>query len=498
MKKQLFIISFIFSIIHTLYGQPAYYYNLTKTNSLNTVSNIKNPRFIDTRNYYDAFGFVERTGVNRATYFRRIGATHLTGGNAYMSNYYINSDLWADTICIDRGTPDVRDIWGGRLDNDSIVLFMGRSLNGIGGSSPSNWSIDLYMMRGDTNGNFGSHIPFNFGSYPQLQRCYFFGHTAKGAAPGEYYIELYEVNVDTGNLSHKIIACVATTDYFRTYSIHTIIDATGFAASEGTLAYLGNGKMNLMLRREQSGDLDVFESTNSGVTWTYRNRSNLYWYVDGNDVIPYTFMDTTKNKFTVLTNDRGSDFIEISRDNDTSLFGSSFPVYASPKLYYYNQSEDHLAANTSLGYPSMINIIGDSVFLLVWSHETTSTMANAVYSRDNFATNTTIPASPPTITPSFITATTFRIDIDGYTQSQLNNIDYLQFDLSTNPAFGSFVTAKYRNVSAFPAVSLHDIYMNAIWDNFSELTTGTTYYIRIKACNSLGCSSYTTQTITTL
>lgn len=461
----------------------------------NSVSIIKNIQPVSTDSTYEAFGFIDNLRVNKLCYYYRKGITHLTGGSPYYRAYNIAANQWYSPVQIASNSKDARDVYGTLMQDDgsidSTMMFLQWSNNGAGGD----WSIDLQIIKCDSNNVFGTAANFDWSVIPvRLQRGFVFGHVVKGDNDGEYYEPLVQFNVDTGS-SRSRISILKTTDRWAHYTEVGVVFDGSTPYTETSLANLGGGKFLALKRDEVSGILVPTESTNYCVTWTQRIPSNLYWYISAGQEIPCIY--THDNVFDIIYECRDADMISISTGNTVaSNFGSSTPTYNGPEIYAHNLGS---GGNASLGYPSMIKI-ADGDFLTIYAKQFNNNRANLLWTRDNLITDPDgTPLAPPSISTSFITATSFRIDIDDYTDVQIANIRYLQQDLSTDPDFGSFVTAEYRvHSGAYPAVPIHDIRMTGLWDKFATLTTGTTYYYRIRACNNVGCSVYTTINVTTL
>lgn len=523
--KRLFLIlvSFISLTGNAQYGE---FYNLLLQNGgavytpPSVVSNIKNPKVIPnvlkstglpSDHQYVAFGPIINLGSDTATLsdtsilWSRMATGHTTGGLPAYNIYHISTDTWDGYTVMRTDTVDNRDGYGTKMDNDSIIYWSCISfLDAIDShtGNPIPGSTQIFQIR--IGRNLGMTDTINFRvppGVPMLQRKFIYGKAAYLDSPGHYATTLLTYNVDTGNLSRVILYVLKTTDYFRTYWLVKVwdntIDGSG-SPDETAIAYLGSGRVGLWTRLFLGGVLYYTESSNYGNTWTFRgNADSLWWYKAGADMQASVYKFPRKDSAIILYGNRDNDNIEVGLWKKPSEFFGTHS-FGRPELYFYNRSEDAGAANSSLNYVSTFPIVGDSVFLTTWYHEKSLDTAFAYYTRDNFKTDPSGIPVAPTITVSGITTTSFRIDLTGYTQAQKNNIRYLRFDLSTDPAFGSFVTAKYQTPTSTSAVLLQNIYMNAYWDIFNSLTTGTTYYLRIKACNNAGCSSYTTQTITTL
>ena len=110
---------------------------------------IKNLKVISINNVYEAFGIIDYSRQNVYTYYYRRGTSHLNGGNPVYREYNSVTKNWSDPVTI---TTDTRDgsVFGGRMDNDSTVLFVGRSNNGMNGD----WSLDIQIIKCDSNNRF--------------------------------------------------------------------------------------------------------------------------------------------------------------------------------------------------------------------------------------------------------------------------------------------------------------------------------------------------------
>ena len=178
--------------------------------------------------------------------------------------------------------------------------------------------------------------------------------------------------------------------------------------------------------------------------------------------------------------------IEISKDNTN--FGLSTPVYNDQEVYCYHRGT---GGNPSLGYVSELKL-SNGKFFIIYSKEYNNSKANLQWTIDDLVSDSTIPDGP-LLTISSVTATSFRFDITNYGDWQ--NVRCCVMDLSTTADFSTFVTCKYRAVSAFPAVKIQNIRVTGYFDIFNGLVTGT-YYLRIKGVNNAGESDYTLKTVT--
>jgi hypothetical protein len=477
------------------------------------VSNLKNPQIIPNGSgtkQYVAFGNNINLGSDTTTLsdttilFTRMGASHIDGGLAAYNIYHISTDTWDGYHVMRTDTADNRDGYGTKMDNDSIIYWSCLSFNDATNAftgSPIGGTTQIYQIRMGRNLGQTDTINFRWPTVsPRLQRSFIYGKATYLDSPGHYATTLLTYNVDTGNLSRVILYVLKTTDYFRTYWLVRIWDNTldgSGSPDETAISYLGSGRVGLWTRLFQGSQMYYTESSNYGNTWTFRgNADSLWWYKAGGDMQASIYRIGKKDSIYITYGNRDNDCIEISLNRPSDFFGSHF--FKRPEIYFYNRSEDAAVANSSLNYTSVSMAIRDSIFLMTYYHEKAPDTAYAYYSRDDFKTDPLGIPTAPTLTISGTTTTAFRVDVTGYTQAQKNNIRAFYFDLSTDPAFGSFVTAKYQSPTTTSAVSLNNIYMHAFYDIFNGLTTGTTYYFRARACNNAGCSSYTTQMITTL
>jgi hypothetical protein len=455
------------------------------------VSTVKNIRAIVDSPAYEAFGFLVQNKVNQAAYIYRRALTHTTGGGLYYRKFNIAAQLPGDPILIHSDSLNISGVSGGMMDNDSIVIFY------VSNHTDVYHSRDIYIVKCDTNFNFSAPHLFDWTGITQLQAGFFFGQMIPGDNPGENYHIMYQTNGDTGSTRYRI-SFFKTTDYWTHYSqVGTLIDST-LDYSETSGVNLSGGKFVALARKNNAGSLTPFESTNYGVTWTRRTASNLFWYLGGIPSIPNTYENATKDSFDIFYECRDVSMMQISRGNTVANFGNATPVYNDPEIYAYHRGT---GGNPSLGYGSEVKLSKGTYagkYLTVYSKEYNNNRANIQWTMDDLTTDPAGVPAAPTLATSSITTTSFRVDITGYSDEDWTNVRYCLMDLSTDAGFSTFVTAKYRNTSAFPAVSINNLRMTGYFDIYSTLTTGTTYYLRIKACNNAGCSSYTTVNVTTL
>lgn len=432
---------------------------------------------------YEGFGIPVQNKVNQITYYYASGATHTTTHNFSYRTFNIAAGVLSEPTLVSDTL--FTTVTGGKMDNDSVAFFL----------YTNSGTRYLYIMKCDSNNVFSPPVAFNWGAAEDLNSGFFFGPMIIGDAPGEYYNCIYQVSG-----SRYKITIFKTTNYWNNYSeIGTIFDGTT-QYSEPAGINLGGGKFLVLCRNNQAGSLTPFESTDYGVTWVRRNSSNLYWNLGGLPEIAYVYGHD--GVFDIFYQCRDAAMMQISKNNTVtaSSFGTPFPVYNDPEIYSHHLGT---GGNPSLGYGAQLKIHHvnpriDGKYFMIYSKEYNNVRANLQWTMDDLVTDPGGIPSAPTISTSNIGTTTFRITETGYSDSDLENVRYMQFDVSTHADFSDFVTAKYRSVSAFPAVELHDIRMTGLFCIFNVLTTGTTYYCRVKACNNVGCSAYTTVIVTTL
>jgi hypothetical protein len=304
---------------------------------------------------------------------------------------------------------------------------------------------------------------------------------------------MYQLNGDTGTTRRRI-TIFKTTDYWNHYAEQGVLyDVSGSPTqySETAGVNLGGGNFLGITRNDQSGSLTPFESTNHGATWTRRPSSNLTWYNGGAPEIPWVYPHD--GVFDFFYENRDATMMYISKGNTlASNFGSG-SSYTQSEIYSFHKGT---GGNPSLGYGSQLKL-STGLYLMLYFKEYTTAKANPQWTVDDLVTDPAGIPPAPTFTTGSITSTTFNVTITGQTDTTWQNIRYFSIDLSTHADFSDFVTAKYRATSAFSASVIQNTIALAGFVNFSALTTGTTYYFRIKACNNAGCSAYTTTSVST-
>jgi hypothetical protein len=135
-------------------------------------------------------------------------------------------------------------------------------------------------------------------------------------------------------------------------------------------------------------------------------------------------------------------------------------------------------------------------FLIVYSKEFNDYRANIVYTEDDLESGEGGIPQKPKIAVSNLQEHSFRIDVTGYTDKQLENIRWLSEDMSDDSTFQTFITCHHRRPS-YPATQIRGIRMTGLWDSYSGLKALTRFWLRIKACNNKGCSDYSVIQVTT-
>lgn len=464
-------------------------------------------------NEYHAFGSGFQINSSTAAYIFRRGISETVGGSPTYAHLYRGRtaigyyspgpDSWTALTEIDsEAGRDLSDVHcAGMLDSGEAIYFSSISPVAIAyldaGEPYPAGNFVPFFRKGTVSGNsitWGSRQTLT-GYDTDIRSGTVFGELQKGDNPGEFYVCMCQFGYGASETARKLW-CIKTTDYFETWSYNLIYSGT-FAFSETSVAYLGGGRMFAFARLDNGGYLYLFKSSDSGATWTplgYDVLNNTGWY--WNQVKIPSAIFVKDGLLTLMYHDRDSKFVTISKNNDPDVFFTQSPPELNDVEYYYYI--DHGTFNPSLGYPSLISF--NSNFLFIACVENSTTDANLVYTMDDLTTDPAgVPVAPPTITESFVSGSTFRLEISGYTDAQLQNIRYWLIDVSTNSGFSSFITASYNGTSAgldHVGATMQNKRM-PLWILLNGLTGGTTYYVRIKAVNNAGSSSYTNKTITT-
>lgn len=484
MKRLLTILILTFSL--TGCSAQRYFFHLIPRGVHAAVaSNVKNIQSMDD-SAYDGFQTIVQNKVNQATMYYSHATTHTTGGKLYYKTYNIRAKTWSAGTLFQTDSIHIGGCYGGKMDNDSTVLFSVRTHPNV-----QYGPRDIYIQKVDSNNNFSPAVAFDWTGITKLQGGFFFGPLIYGDTVGHYGMMLYQVNGDTGT-THYRISLIWTTDRWAHYYERGVVHDGTLDYSETAGVNLSGGKYLALSRKNNSGSLTPFESTNYGVTWTRKVASNLYWFLGGLPEIPYVYYHD--GVFDIPFQCRDAAMIEISKNNTAaSNFGNATPVYNDQEIFSHHIGT---GGNPSLGYVSQLKL-SNGYYLIAYSKEFNNNRANIQWTTTDLVTDPAGVPIAPTITASGITSTAFREDITGYSDLNWQSVRYLSMDLSTDVNFSTFVTAKYRSTSAFPAVSIHNIRVTGYFIPFTSLITGTTYYFRIKACNNAGCSPYTTTIVTT-
>lgn len=517
--KKYFLIGFIF-ISFVSCAQVKYYtLNRKYIPSTGGVSFLKNVRITPfsaaSDSNYNAFHTCFKSGPDQMTLIYRMGKSeivdgtlsyaHLYRGRTYEVNYHPNTDTWDTPIGIDsEANRDLSDVHcGGRMDNGQYVYFSSISPVAIAylvefptGPWPSGHFVPFFRKAADSTLNWGARVELT-GYDTSLRSGTPFGQLMAGSRPGEYYIGFCQFGYGSSETGKEIYV-VKTTDYWNTWTYHLVYSCANCNFTETACNFLGNDKLWIFTRIEQGGYLTMWKSADSAHTWTAVTqdvRNNTGWNYLNVKIPSGSFM--YNNQLYLMEHDRDSKFTSISKANDTSFFSSAVPVFNPMELYWHT---DHgSGGNPSLGYPTC-TYFDNGKFISIIAQENNHYDADLFYTMDDLTTDASLPVAPPTVAASFITSTTFRLDISGYTDAQLQNIRYFSIDVSTSPSFASFITANYNGNSStvdHVGATMQNARMTALYISLNALTTATTYYIRIKAVNNNGSSSYTTINVTT-
>lgn len=459
------------------------------------VDNSKVIQVVEDVDAYEAFGSPCKVTANHVVYCYRKAADHLTGGDIYYRIFNITTRTWSSATLLISDDLDLRDAYiSASLINDRVIVSTSTYTGALTDTTP-----DMFFQKFSVNPTTGALTAdgarvqiTGVNGVEQLQRESLFGPITT-ADNGKHYAGLQQWEG-----SRAMIQCLEFSADMSTWTAYTIWDST-LPYYENCVVVMPAGKFICLARVDNGGTLEVFESTDYGHTWTSRDKANIYHWKEGFSSMCYGMY--LNGFFHIITCVRDARSIFLSPANTiASNFGSTPATYNGPEMFAYNKTVG--AGNVALGYPSMSCIdetYGDyGLWLCIWTRELGGDKANLYWCVTDFVTDSGAPVAPPSISISAIDTDGFRFDIDGYTDAQIADIRHWELDLSTDPAFGSFVTGKYRNPSAYPATStIQNIQLNALWTIFNSLTSGTTYYLRIRAKNNIGNSSYTTVNATT-
>jgi hypothetical protein len=430
-------------------------------------------------NSYEAFLVAWQNKADQVTIIYRRGITHTTGGGVFGRTFtgLLEPPVVSDPFLIHSENENISGVSGGPMDDGTIVIFYV--------VTHTNGTRDIWLIKGDADNNFGTPVLFDWTGITKLTGGFFFGPMITGDVPGEFYHIMYQTAP-----SRYFISIIKTTDYWNTYSQQGILYDGTIPYSETAGINLGSGKFLALSRVNNSGSLTPFESLDHGATWLRRPASNLYWWNGGSPSIP--FISGNADRFDIFYECRDTSMMHISKGNTLAdNFGKSTPVYNQQEIYCYHRGT---GGNPSLGYGVELEMTNGKRFM-IFSKEFTTTRANFLWTIDDLESDASIP-DVPILNISGISSTSFRFDITNYGDFQ--NVRFLSMDLSTSADFSSFVTCKYRAISAFPAVPINNIKVVGYWDTFNGLLPGTTYFLRIKGCNNFGSSDYMIKIVTTL
>lgn len=464
------------------------------------VSNAKNLRitpFSAIQARYEAFGnpilydndfalFAYRDAVNHTN----SGAVGLNGV-AVVRPYQISTDEWKDKVIVDtEPNRDISDTYIGKMTNGEIVVFSSISPVYTTGPMTVIEPAKIFYRKGASHTTLGprQYLTDGVGGYDEISTGSFFAGMTASERPGEYFIGLWQADLVTGR---SINACVRTQDSWATYEVFPIYDLI-HSRSETTIQYLGAGKLLALTRIDEGGVMLCAYSSDYGETWTPRGQTNIgyYGFEERN-----CWIEKRNNLYDIFVTDRDAGFILASYQNNPATFFDTATNFNPLELY-----ADMRGASTTfngLGYFGTCPIVPDlGVYLCTFAKEEASNNADLWYTRHNFSSDPLgTPTAPPSFSTVFLGTTAFRLQVEGYTAAQWANIRYFELQVSLNASFSSFITASYQHVQ--PGVVINNIRIPAPWFHLTELSPGTTYYIRLRAKNNTGTSAYTTTSITT-
>lgn len=468
---------------------------------------------------YQAFGFDIVTGGDRITSFFRIGISegvvhpygsnnppalsyaHLYRGRTYKQHYYPSTDTFSvkEEIYSVPGR-DLADTYGIKMDNGEYIYFGSVSPSAIAylddavNTRPPENAVPFYRKASNSDLVYAPPVylftdPGASGVPLELKSCSPFGKPCKGANPGEYYIGFYQFDYE-GTAARGY--CIKTTNYFNTWSFNLIWNQAGY--SENMVFYMGGGKLVDVARRDNSGNIFLYVSIDSGVTWTPKGPTQNLWWSGAFPQIIHGFVEN--NLLTLMCQNRDTGFVYISHANAWSNINDT-QIFNRPEIFFYTFNGE-INGNPSLGYPC-VTPIGNGKYFVSLCTEVNGNDANRYYTITDLQTDNGLPAAPPVITTAFHTATSFRLFIDNYTDAQLQNIRGFEIDLSTQANFSTYVMARIEVVQNGGQLQVfQDVWMWSRWITPNSLITATTYYYRIRACNNNGKSGFTNGSTATL
>lgn len=467
----------------------------------------KNVQVIEDHNFYDAFGVGIRTGENRISYYYRQGTSHREDGIIAARHLDIEAKTWSpvDTIYIDPDDYDMRDVWGGNIDGDSIALFSTASELTNGNTVPNMHPI---IIKGDLNNNFGAARSLYSGSIDEFQLAVPFGVMQKGNAPGTYYMAFYQINSTAGTTDKPTfplysIDVLKTTDNWNTWTIINVVEtATAYSECVFVVYPDDNNKMSMAVRRDV-GYIRLYESSNGGSTWTDRGNVAQVSYNGVSPKVPFGYVNMN-GLWDLAVQDRSDGWLKISRNNHWSeYFGTNDPHDA--ELWYFNRVGSLAAPETyRLGYMSFLELDTGKYFF-IFTKQFSTEKANLYWTLDDLNDDAGPPVAPPflisnnsslTTTNAFVYCAT---DYDGgYTLEQLANIRWFEWAISTDN-FATFTTARVRFSAGEGSYSgvINNYRLHSHFLNIYELTPATNYKVRCRAVNTQGASAWTEISFTT-
>lgn len=474
----------------------------------------KDIRIIEDTPYYESFGHPQRVAPDIVRYTYRRGTTHILNGELFGRDYNIYSDVHSSGFLVyeDPGGLDMRDCWGGVMDNGESVIFSASShYTGTGSDLKSHAII---MKANISDMVYGAPRSLFNGTLPEMQRGEVYGLMQKGSAPGEYYHAVIQFNSDAGTVDRPQfplyrLDVIRTTDYWETWTTQNVFEGDTLAMSENPLAVFPDGRMTMLARRDPGGYLYCFECAGWGQPWVGRFLAQKLGYGSAKVRIPIIYVNR-RGLMDVMWQDRNTGWIAISRNNnpDDYFGGVDFNF---PELFYYNRFGGLLAAdNFTLGYTSLMEI-EDNKYLVFLAQQQSTSKAVLFYTLVDFDVDPAgLPAAPIALQTFALTATTVLVyctqyDEGGWTRKQTENIKWVEICVSTVSDFSSFATIGFIGTSSanevdhsYIALAENVRYGTTSQVNLHTLTPNTTYYVRMRSVNNTGVSAWTTISFTTL
>lgn len=441
----------------------------------------------------------------------RWGTGHLTGGKYYnrlLNESTLEFSSWQLLFEYDY---NLEDIYSHQADG-IIVSHFSASDNNFNGNG---WDTRLcaYFIR-DLSGNIisGPHETINGSSgVTGLQRAWPFGRGGYLGSPGCYgqtFVSYTLQAPDYITISDGKLFFHRTTDNWQTFEAFEFYSGTN--VDETILIPCDDGRAVAI--RRQSGKSWMYKCADTLAatpSWTNFGTINLGWMMQSTTIIP-TY-DIHDGLYDIVFANRGTGMICISRNNTFDDIYNG--IFNEEEIIAYASVDSSGSIYKPLGYPVFQYNCGPSSFggtlsFVGWSRETVWSGGGDSPGKAEFwgtfldfeHDETGAPATPPSLT-EFAPATTanaFQVDITGYTEAEIANIKWFIWDVSTDPDFspGTFITKSVE--WAQPAVLIQDLRIPSLSIAItSGLTTSTTYYIRAKAVNHQGESSYTSTSVTT-